>query len=147
MRSITEQGLQLIKQFEKFVSSIYVCPAGYPTIGYGHVVSKHERDKFQGGIDHTTAVELLKKDVKAAEQAVLALIHAPLTDGQFAALTSFTYNVGSGALQRSVLRQVANRSDHDSMPHEFAKWVYVHGKKLRGLVIRRAMEAALYANG
>ena len=38
MRHITEEGLSLIKRFEGFSSSVYICPAGYPTIGYGHVV-------------------------------------------------------------------------------------------------------------
>jgi len=144
MRSITEQGLQLIKQFESFSPTIYLCPARVPTIGYGRVVKKHEMAKFKVGIDHAIALELLKEDVKQAERAVLSLIRVPLTDGQFSALVSFCFNLGSGALQRSTLRCVVNRAEHDRVPRELAKWVWAGGRKLRGLILRRAAESALY---
>ena len=46
MRHITQEGLDLIKRFEGFSPTIYICPAGYPTIGYGHVVLDEEKDRF-----------------------------------------------------------------------------------------------------
>jgi lysozyme len=146
MRHITQAGLDLIKQFEGFSPTVYICPAGYPTIGYGHVVKPQEWEKFSSGITPEQAETLLCQDVQTAEYAVLRLITVPLTDGQFDALVSFTFNLGAGALQRSTLRRKVNRWDHAAVPAEFMKWVWAGGRKLEGLVGRREAEAALYAN-
>jgi len=142
MRHITQEGIDLIKRFEGFSPTVYFCPAGYPTIGYGHVVKKGE--DFSGGITQGEAEELLRLDAQIAERAVLRLITVPLTDGQFDALVSFTYNLGSGALQRSTLRRVINRQNHHNVPAQLMRWVWAGGRKLRGLVRRREAEAMLY---
>ena len=142
MRHITQNGLDLIKRFEGFSRTVYFCPAGYPTIGYGHVVKDDE--DFSAGIDEPQAEELLRQDAQIAERAVLRLINVPLTDGQFDALVSFTYNLGSGALQRSTLRRKINREEHAEVPEQFMRWVWAGGRKLKGLVRRRAAEAGFY---
>ena len=147
MRHVTEAGLDLIKRFEGFSPKIYICPAGYPTIGYGHVVLAHEQDQFATGITQAEATELLRKDVRIAERAVLRLISLPLTDGQFDALASFTFNLGAGALQRSTLRRKVNRGEHEGIPAELMKWVWAAGKKVSGLIRRREIEGALYKSG
>ena len=144
MRHITGDGLDLIKRFEGFRPALYICPAGWPTIGYGHVVRESERDRFLAGIDEKAAEELLRCDVEAAEKAVLRLIHVPLSDGQFSSLVSFAFNLGAGALQRSTLRRKINRGEHESVPAEFRRWVWAGGRKLPGLIRRRAAEAALF---
>ena len=143
MRNITQNGLDLIKRFEGFSRTVYFCPAGYPTIGYGHVVKDGE--DFSNGIMEGEAEELLRQDAVIAERAVLRLINVPLTDGQFDALVSFTYNLGGGALQRSTLRRKINREEHGEVPEQFMRWVWAGGRKLKGLVRRRAAEAGLYA--
>jgi lysozyme len=142
MRHITQNGLDLIKRFEGFSRTVYFCPAGYPTIGYGHVVKDDE--DFLAGIDEAKAEELLRHDARIAERAVLRLINVPLTDGQFDALVSFTYNLGGGALQRSTLRRKINREEHAEVPEQFMRWVWAGGRKLKGLVRRRAAESELY---
>ena len=144
MRHITQEGLDLIKRFEGFSPTIYICPAGYPTTGYGHVVRDDERERFEDGIDEQEAEVLLQQDVRWAERGVLRLIDVPLTDGQFDALVSFTFNLGTGALQRSTLRRKVNREEHDDVPTEFMRWVWAGGRKLRGLVLRRTAEALFY---
>ena len=146
MRHVTEAGLNLIKRFEGFSHTIYICPAGYPTIGYGHLVLEHEQDQFATGITQAEATELLRKDVRIAERAVLRLISVLLTDGQFDALVSFTFNLGAGALQRSTLRRKVNRGEHESVPAELMKWVLAAGKRLPGLVRRRLAEGSTYAS-
>ena len=146
MRHITQEGLDLIKWFEGFSPTIYTCPAGYPTIGYGHLVRDRERKRFAGGISREEADELLIQDVLWAEKGVLRLINVPLTDGQFDALVSFTFNLGTGALQRSTLRRKVNREEHDEVPKEFMRWVWSKGRKLPGLVKRRFSESAYYSN-
>jgi GH24 family phage-related lysozyme (muramidase) len=145
MRHITQAGIELIKRFEGFSHTVYICPADYPTIGYGHVVKPQEREQFASGITPEQAETLLRQDVQTAERAVLRLITVPLTDGQFDALVSFTFNLGAGALQRSTLRRKVNRGDHANVPAELRKWVWAGGRKLKGLVKRREAEAVLYA--
>ena len=83
--------------------------------------------------------------MRIAERAVLRLISVPLTDGQFDALVSFTFNLGAGALQRSTLRRKVNRGEHKGIPSELMKWVLAGGKRLPGLVRRRQEEGASYA--
>jgi lysozyme len=146
MRNIGPNGLALIKRFEGFSSTVYICPSGWPTIGYGHVVTLKERQRqqFAKGITAHQAEALLRQDAQTAERAVLRLITVPLTDGQFDALVSFTFNLGSAALQRSTLRQKINRNEHFDVPAELLKWVWAGGRKLPGLVARRAAEGALY---
>ena len=144
MRHITQEGLDLIKRFEGFSPTIYICPAGYPTIGYGHVVREDERDRFAEGIDDQEAENLLQRDVRWAERGVMRLIEVPLTDGQFDALVSFTFNLGTGALQRSTLRRKVNREEHAQVPREFMRWVWAGGRILEGLIRRRRAESFKY---
>jgi lysozyme len=141
MRKITLEGLGLIKRFEGFSSTVYICPAGYPTIGYGHLVRDNE--KFET-ISQEAAEVLLRIDVESAEHAVLRLIDIPLTDGQFDALVSFTFNLGAGAFQRSTLRRKVNRQAHGEVPEQLMRWVWAGGRRLNGLVRRRNSEAMRY---
>lgn len=144
MRHITQEGLNLIKRFEGFEPEIYLDAAGLPTIGYGHLIRKGEHKMFENGISQAAGEALLIKDVLLAEQAVCRLISVPLTNGQFDALVSFTFNLGGGALQRSTLRRKINREEHEEVPAEFMRWVWAGGRKLRGLIRRRSAEAMLY---
>ena len=146
MRHITQEGLDLICRFEGFSPVIYICPAGYPTIGYGHLITEANKEQFLDGIDELEALDLLKIDVQKAEKAVLRLINVPLTDGQFDALVSFTFNLGGGALQRSTLRRKVNRQEHSAVPAEFMKWVWAGGRKQKGLVRRRKAESKNYVS-
>jgi GH24 family phage-related lysozyme (muramidase) len=147
MRNIGPNGLALIKRFEGFVAQPYLCPAGFLTIGYGHRVHLSERKAMQNGITPAAAEELLLRDVAAAGRAVLRLIEVPLLNSQYDALVSFTFNLGSAALQRSTLRQKINRNEHLDVPAELLKWVWAGGRKLPGLVARRAAEGARYWEG
>lgn len=143
MSEVNDATLALIKLYEGFSPDVYICAAGYPTIGYGHMV--REGENFSDGITQVWAEQLLRADVRVAERAVQRHITAPLTENQYGALVSFTYNLGGGALQRSTLRRVVNREGHADVPPQFMRWVYGRGRKLKGLVRRRAAEAELYA--
>lgn len=135
-------GLELIQHFEGFEAEIYIDAAGYPTIGYGHLIKPGE--DFSNGISEAQAAALLAQDVGFAEYAVRRLIHTPLVQSQFDALVSFTFNLGGGALQRSTLRRKVNRAEHTEVPDEFMRWVFAGGRRLRGLMRRRQAEAQLY---
>jgi lysozyme len=141
MRHINEAGLELVKGFEKLRCNVYLDAIKIPTIGYGHALITKPYPEM---ITPEQAEEFLKKDIEKAEKAVLRLINIPLTDNQFSALISFTFNLGGGALQRSTLRMKVNRKEHSEVPAEFMRWIYADGKRLKGLVKRRKAEAALY---
>ncbi|MCI5049406.1 MAG: lysozyme [Rickettsiales bacterium] len=143
MRAITPKGIALIREFEGFAPTPYICAGGYPTIGYGHVIRPHEN--FDEPITQHQAESLLRHDVRHAQASVLRLIHVPLSDGQYDALVSFTYNLGGGALQRSTLRRTVNAQNHAQVPEQLMRWVYAGGRKLRGLVRRRQAESLRYS--
>ena len=138
---IDSKGLDFIKSFEGFRSNKYVCPGGYATIGYGHLV---RADNPLNEISQQEAEELLIQDVTLAEAAIVRLIYIPLNHGQHTALTSFVFNLGAGTLQRSCLRRLINRGDHDDVRSELMRWVWAGGRKLSGLVRRRQAEGRLY---
>lgn len=147
MRHMTDQGLALIKRFEGFSATPYVCPAGWWTIGFGavHGLDGQPVTAATPLVIEEEAETLLRRDVVVAERAVLRLISGSLADGQFDALVSFTFNLGAGAFQRSTLRRKVNREEHDDVPDEFRKWVRGGGRKLPGLIRRREAEAMVYA--
>ena len=136
------KGINFIKSFEHFSPTSYICPAGFKTIGYGHVIG--QSDHFDD-ISEAQAEEILSQDLHVAETSVCRNITAPLEQNQFDALVSFVFNLGGGSLQRSSLRQKINYgSDEDEIHNEFVKWVYAGGKKLLGLMRRREAEAGMY---
>ncbi len=142
---IISRAINLIKSFESFSSKVYVCPAGFKTIGYGHLVLKNE--DFSKGIDHEEATKLLMMDLNFSKYSVLKNINIALDPYQLGALVSFTFNVGGAALQRSTLRQKINDHAHELVPEELRKWVFAGGRKLPGLVRRRVEEGRLYLGG
>lgn len=143
---IGQKGIDLIKYYEGFSPITYLCPAGYPTIGYGHVV--REGEVFDEPITEEFACELLANDLESYAKAVERLIKVPLSRGQFDALVSFCYNLGWGALQCSTLRSNLNRAEYMDAADQFPKWVYarVGGVllKLAGLIKRRNSERSLF---
>ncbi|HCH78871.1 MAG: muraminidase [Pseudomonas sp.] len=137
---ISEKGLALIRQFEGLRLSAYRCPAGIPTIGYGSTAGV----KLGQAITAERAEQLLREDVRQFEAAVSRLVKVPLTQGQFDALTSFAFNLGAKALEKSTLLRLLNAGDYSGAAAQFERWVYASGKKLAGLVKRRAAERALF---
>ena len=136
-------GLALIERFEGFSPTPYLCPAGWWTIGSGHVIRDHDLLKLKW-VDESAARTLLGKDIVFAEQAVDRVIAVPLAQSQFDALVSFTFNAGTAAFQRSTLRRAVNREEHEEVPAQLLRWVWGGGRKLPGLLRRRQAEAALY---
>jgi len=142
---ISNNGLRLIRAFESFSPIPYVCPAGYKTLGYGHVVKPTE--VFDLPLSPESGKIILLKDVGVSERAISRLIRVPLSQNQWDALTSWTFNLGSGALQSSTLRSVINRQEYDEAPDQIRRWIYAGGRRLNGLIKRREIEARLFACG
>lgn len=118
----------------------YVCPAGYWTIGYGHLCNA---DHWP--ITETEAETYLAADLQSALQATVRLCPVLITEpeSRLAAIVDFTFNLGGGRLQTSTLRRRVNQQDWPAVRSELARWVYGGGRILPGLVARRAAESAL----
>lgn len=142
MRHVTWDGIRLITTFEGLSLKPYLCPAGVWTIGYGHTGPMVNKDTPNITIEEAEAI--LQHDLHRFESSVLRLITRPLTDGQFDALVSFTFNLGAGALQRSTLRQKCNRREDEGAAAEFLKWNKIGGNAVKGLTKRRLAESGIY---
>ena len=137
---ISKAGLDLIKQFEGLYLKAYRCPAGVPTIGYGHTAGV----AMGQTITQQQADDYLRRDVRMFERAVERLVKVPLTQGQFDALVSFAFNLGEGALAQSTLLRLLNAGDYAGAAAQFDRWNKSGGRVLPGLVRRRAAERALF---
>lgn len=141
----SQAGIDLIKLFEGFRAEPYLCPAGVATLGYGTTAGV---TMDTPPVTEDEAEALLALDLRRFERAVSRLCPVPLTQGQFDALVSFSYNLGAGALQSSTLRRKLLRGDYEGAADEFPRWVYAgRARRLAGLVRRRAAERALFLGG
>jgi len=133
-------GEEIIKHFEGLRLRAYLCPAGIPTIGYGHT----HNVKIGDVCTQQQADEWLEDDFYMACNDVKAVVKVPLTDNQLDALGSFVFNLGVRKLIQSTLLKKLNSGDYQGAAQEFDKWVYVGKVKLKGLVIRRAAERKIF---
>lgn len=133
-------GIEIIKHFEGLRLEAYLCPAGVPTIGYGHTKGV----KLGQKITKEQAEQFLADDYLEAEQQVAHLVKVPLKHNQLEALTSFVFNLGIGNLRSSTLLRKLNTGDYIGAGQEFDKWVYSKGVKLNGLIARRKEERKLF---
>jgi len=143
--------IALVKRFESFTPRWYTCPGGKPTIGYGHVILLHEQELRGRPITEREAAALLVADLMTAQRCVWALVKVPLAQREYDALTSLVYNVGAGKADGvkgdfadSTLLELLNAGDYERAAAQFDRWVYARGKKLPGLVRRRAAERAMF---
>jgi lysozyme len=138
--NISQEGLDLIKHFEGLRLDAYKCPAGVWTIGYGST-GPHVYEGLT--ITEEGAEAFLRADVMRFEEGV-AKSAGECTQGQFDALVSFAFNLGLGALRSSTLLKLHKAGDHVGAAAQFGRWTLAGGKRLQGLIRRRAAEAKLY---
>nr|WP_302600170.1 lysozyme [uncultured Cellulosilyticum sp.] len=137
---ISQSGIDLIKSFEGCYLKAYRCPAGVLTIGWGCTVGVKEGQT----ITQEQADTMLMKELSKFEDCVNKFVTYPINQNQFDALVSFSYNCGAGALKTSTLLQYLNKGKVKEAADQFDLWVNGGGKKLPGLVRRRAAEKALF---
>ena len=149
MIEVPTTAIELAKRFEGFHrvaradlgrAQPYICPAGYWTIGYGHLC-----DPKHPPITVAEAEIYLARDLQSALVATLRYcpVLATEPESRLAAIVDFTFNLGAGRLQTSTLRRRINQRDWAAAAMELRRWVYGGGKVLPGLVARREAEAAL----
>lgn len=146
MIQVPQAAVELAKHFEGFHrvpkqdlerAYPYVCPAGYWTIGYGHLC---EQD--HPSITQNEAESYLANDLAKALSATLHYCPVLSTEpeGRLAAIVDFTFNLGAGRLQTSTLRRRVNQRDWTAASEELRRWVNGGGRVLPGLVTRREAE-------
>lgn len=141
--ALSVAGVTGLMQDEGVVNRVYLDPVGIPTACAGHTATVTRKDVGKHMPDHICE-ELLRYDVRHAEAGVRRAVKVPVTQGQFDSLTRLAFNVGNGALAGSTLVRKLNAGDCHGAAREFDKWVYAKGKKLPGLVNRRAEERAIF---
>ena len=116
----------------------YVCPAGYWTIGYGHLcdpthppITESDTEGYQAA-DLWTALDATLRDCP---------VLATEPEGRLAAIADLTFNLGAGRLKTSTLRRRINQRDWTSAANDLQRWFYGGGKVLCGLVARRDQRA------
>jgi lysozyme len=154
---VSDKAIAVITHHEGLRLKPYRCPAKLWTIGVGHVlypdqakIPLAERDAYPlRAEDNRTFSQaevngILRADLARFESGVSKLVTVPLTQGNFDALVSFSFNVGLGTLQRSTLRQKLNRGDKAGAAEELLKYCMAGGKILKGLKNRRIDERAMF---
>lgn len=152
---MSENGLELLKEWEGCILHVYKDAAKLDTIGIGHLITsaekaqgyitiKGERVLFAGGITEQQALNLLAQDVAPAEAAVNKAVAVPINQNQFDALVSFAFNVGTAGMRSSTAVAMLNAGKADQVPPWLAKWNKAGGKVCDGLVVRRRNEIALF---
>lgn len=138
---VSDKGIALIKQFEGLRLQAYQDTGGIWTIGVGHTGT----DVVAGlMIDEDEAIRLLKSDLAAAESCVDESVEVEVSQAQFDALVSLTFNIGCNAFRASTLLRLLNAGSYDAAAKQFGRWSKDNGRILPGLVKRRAAEAELF---
>ena len=147
-RDISSNGYAIIKESEGLRLQSYLDTGGVWTIGYGTI-------KYPSGvmvkkgdvITQAQAEQYLMNDSKWVDSALDKYIKVPVTQNQFDALASFVYNIGETAFKTSTLLVKLNAGDYVGAANQLDRWVNDNGKKIQGLVNRRAKEKALFLRG
>lgn len=140
---IPEALLSLIRKFEGLRLKPYLCPAGVPTIGYGHTGA----DVRIGmpAISEPVAETLMQQDAAVFHRAAGKL--SPVLwlegDAKHSAIADFCFNLGTTRYKASTLKRRIDSGDWEGAQEELEKWVWGGGKKLPGLIARRKAEAML----
>ena len=155
--NISPKAIKMVMHHEGVRQNPYKCPAKLWTVGVGHVMFPEQgklkidqRDAFippqeamrKYSMEEVNAI--LRADLARFEKGVATYCPVSLTQGQFDALVSFSFNVGLGTLQRSTMRQKVLRGDMESAAEELLKYCMAGGKVLKGLQKRRLDERALF---
>lgn len=143
-RKVSPAVLNKLKQWEGLRLNAYQDVGGVWTIGYGHTGPDVHRGLT---ISERRAEEMLIADLARFERAVDSAVKVPMNPSQFGALVSFAFNVGETAFRNSTLLKRLNAGRYDDVPAQLARWVHAGGKRVQGLVNRRAAEAGLWATG
>jgi lysozyme len=133
-----------VKFFEGFNPKAYYCCGGVKTIGYGATDKKIVK---MGTISESAASKFLLKELEECRNKVRSIVKVPLTQNQELALTSFTMNLGDGALKSLVNgKNRLNSGNYKNVPDLIKLYRKEGGKTRTGLVKRRSWEIEMFQN-
>ena len=141
-------AFKIAKPFEGLSLKPYHDPVGYPTIGYGHLLSKQpwaDLSQWQP-ISMNEAESLLQADMFIALDQVAdasPVLNDPDNWRRLAALSDFVFNLGIGQYRASTLKRKVDVEDWEGAQVQIKRWTRARGKVLKGLVLRREAEARL----
>jgi lysozyme len=130
-----------ISRWEGYSDVPYRCSAGKWTIGYGHVIKPQEAFTK---ITQEEGWNLLESDMAWAIDCVDTSVDVELTDEQYAALISLTFNIGCGAFKGSTILKLINAEHIDLAANQFKRWNKAGSKVIQGLTNRRLAEEKLF---
>jgi len=150
--------MNFIEELEARVPFVYSDSKGLPTIGIGHCLTKSELSsgkiiikgipvKYSQGLTDQQIDDLYDQDHRFAVDAVNKHVKVTLTDNQFAALTSFVFNIGASAFANSTLLRKLNQGLYSEVPGQMRRWKYEDGRISQGLINRREKEIQLWLKG
>lgn len=143
--SLSDNGMKLLEQFEGLRLEAYLDSASIATIGWGSIKYPNgNKVKLGDKITKSQAKEYKLHDLKEFESTVNTSVKVPLTQNQYDALVSLSYNIGSGAFKNSTLLKKLNSGDYKGAAEQFLVWNKAGGKKVQGLVNRREAERNLF---
>lgn len=143
--SLSDNGMKLLEQFEGLRLEAYLDSASIYTIGYGTIKYPDGRKVKKGDkITKGKAKDYKLHDLKEFESTVNTSVKVPLTQNQYDALVSLSYNIGSGAFKNSTLLKKLNSGDYKGAAEQFLVWNKVNSKRVQGLVNRREAECNLF---
>ena len=136
----SENGREIIKAFEGVRLTAYLDSVNIPTIGVGHIRGV----KMGQTITMEQADAFLADDLKDAEDAVNRGVKVDVTQNQFDAMVSLTFNIGGGAFTSSTLLRKLNAGGTIEAADQFLVWTRAGGRVIQGLVNRRRAERELF---
>lgn len=149
----SEDCVTFIKDVEGFSSQPYYDYNQY-TVGYGTKCPTEKYFEYKSnGISKKEAEALLRDTIEEIEKSIKSKLidryPLKLTQHQFDALVSFTFNLGSGWMtyDSSLRNAIVDNADEDGMVYAFGLYCTAGGKYLPGLISRRLCEANIYLNG
>lgn len=140
-------GMKLIKDSEGLKLTAYLDMVGVPTIGWGCTEGITKADVTnKRTITLQQAEDMLQKEILEFETGVSHWVKVPLNENEFAALVSFSYNLGLGSLQQSTLLRLLNQDNRTDAAEEFVKWDHAGADhhEVQALKTRRLAERALF---
>ncbi len=137
---IGPSGIALVKEFEGLRLSAYQDSVGVWTCGYGSTTGVGPDTVWT----QDEADAALLNDLKTAEACVNGAVTVPLTQGEFDALVTWTFNLGCGTLRKSKVLAYLNASDYDTACEHMKLYDKAGGETLPGLTRRRLAEADLF---
>jgi len=151
-------GYRMLTAAEGASLTMYRDQSGFPTIGVGHRLNQSEctsgkiiinglKVPWADGLTPEECEVLLERDTLGVVAAVNALVLVPITQSQFDALVSFTFNVGASAFRTSTLLKLLNKKNYAAVPDQMRRWIWSVGRVLPDLIERREEEIRCWLSG